>query len=341
MGNENNGINKTPSASSALLEVQNIKKYFPIYSKGFLKKEIGYVKAVDGVSFKLMHGETMGLVGESGCGKSTIGKTILRLIEPTDGQIIFDGQNLLQLKKEELRLKRRQMQMIFQDPYSSLDARMTASEIIEEPMIIHNMGDRIKRKKEVERLLGAVGLASFHGNRYPHEFSGGQRQRIGIARSLAVNPKLIICDEPVSALDVSVQAQVLNILKDLQKEYKLTYLFIAHGLSVVKHVSDRVGVMYLGKLVEIANKSDIYNNHMHPYTEALIAAIPIPEPGVNNGKLMTLEGEVPSPANPPKGCRFHTRCSKSDLCNGRCLTEEPELKQVEPNHWVACHLFDK
>lgn len=333
-------VQSDQTQSDMLLEVRHLKKYFPVYSKGIVKKAVGNIKAVDDVSFQLKRGEVLGLVGESGCGKSTIGKTILRLVEPTDGEIIVDGKDFRKLNKKELRLKRRDLQMIFQDPYSSLDARMTARQTIEEAMIIHNLGDRESMKKRVDYLLEVVGLASYHANRYPQEFSGGQRQRIGIARALAANPKLIICDEPVSALDVSVQAQVLNLLKDLQKEFNLTYLFIAHGLSVVKHVSDRVGVMYLGKLVELANKDELYGNHKHPYTAALMAAIPIPDPEKNEGRLVPLEGEVPSPANPPSGCRFHTRCSMAHRCNGRCEHEEPELRQVAPDHWVACHLMD-
>lgn len=326
------------TASETLLDVRGLKKYFPIYSNTLLKREVGAIKAVDGVSFQIKKGEVLGLVGESGCGKSTLGKTLLRLQEPTAGQVFLNGEDFLSLKKEELRLKRRDLQMVFQDPYSSLDPRMTASQIIEEAMIIHGIGDKESRKKRVNELLDVVGLASFHANRYPQEFSGGQRQRIGIARALATNPKMIVCDEPVSALDVSVQAQVLNLLKKLQKEYGLTYLFIAHGLSVVKHVSDRVGVMYLGKLVEVAEKEELYKNHLHPYTAALMNAIPVPDPSRGLEQLVPLRGEVPSPANPPKGCRFHTRCPNAKLCGGRCESEEPELKEVSPQHQVACHL---
>jgi oligopeptide/dipeptide ABC transporter ATP-binding protein len=338
MAMETNTYQIENAQSEVLLDVQGLKKYFPIYSKSLLKRKVGDIKAVDDVSFQLLRGEVLGLVGESGCGKSTIGKTILRLLEPTDGQILLNGDDFRALKKEELRLKRRDLQMIFQDPYSSLDPRMTAREIIEEAMIIHRLGDKESRKKRVDYLLDVVGLAAFHANRYPHEFSGGQRQRIGIARALAVDPKLIICDEPVSALDVSVQAQVLNLLKQLQKEFDLTYLFIAHGLSVVRHVSDRVGVMYLGKLVEIADKAELYGHHQHPYTAALMNAIPAPTPESNDKELVTLSGEVPSPANPPSGCRFHTRCEKAQQCNGRCSSEEPELRKISKNHWVACHL---
>ena len=325
------------SSSDIILEVRNLKKYFPIYSKSLIRRKTGDIKAVDGVSLSLHRGEVMGLVGESGCGKSTIGKTILRLQEPTEGEIYLDGKDLLSLSQKDLRRKRQEIQMIFQDPYSSLDARMTARQIIEEAMIIHHIGDRESRKEKVETLLEVVGLSAHHENRYPHEFSGGQRQRIGIARALAVSPRLLICDEPVSALDVSVQAQVLNLLKRLQEEYQLTYLFIAHGLSVVKHISDRVGVMYLGKIVELAEKHELYTHHLHPYTAALIAAIPVPDPGANENRLIPLSGEVPSPAKPPSGCRFHTRCEK---CTERCREEEPEFKEVSPGHWVACHLAE-
>ena len=321
-----------------LLEVTDLKKHFPIRGKGIFGGKGGAIKAVDGVSLQLRRGEVLGLVGESGCGKSTLGKTILRLHEPTEGSISLDGEDFLALRKEALRRKRKDIQMIFQDPYSSLDPRMTVKQIIEEPMKIHNMGDAAWRANRVNELLDVVSLASYHANRYPQEFSGGQRQRIGIARALAVNPKLIICDEPVSALDVSVQAQVLNLLKDLQKEFGLTYLFIAHGLSVVRHISDRVGVMYLGKLVEIANKTDLYERPRHPYTKALMAAIPIPKPGANENRLVPLGGEVPSPAKPPSGCRFHTRCPLAAQCGGRCEQEEPELREVESGHYVACFL---
>lgn len=326
--------NKKPEM---LLEVRELKKHFPIYSKGFFNKKIGSIKAVDGVSLQLTRGEVLGLVGESGCGKSTLGKAILRLVEPSSGEIFLEGENFRGFKKEKLRLKRRDLQMIFQDPYSSLDPRMTAEEIIEEALIIHNIGCKNDRKERIKNLLDVVGLASFYANRYPHEFSGGQRQRIGIARALACDPKLIVCDEPVSALDVSVQAQVLNLLKELQKEFGLSYLFIAHGLSVVKHMSDRIGVMYLGKIVEMTNKDRIYKNYLHPYTKALMDAIPAPDPKTNKDKLSTLKGEVPSPANPPTGCRFHTRCNKAYLCNGLCSIEEPNLREAFPNHWVACH----
>ncbi len=291
-----------------ILEVKHLKKHFPI-TKGFIfQKQVGAVKAVDDISFFIRKGETLGLVGESGCGKTTTGRVILRLMEATSGEAHFEGRNIFGLSKEELRRMRRNMQIIFQDPYSSLNPRMTVGDIIGEPLEIHNLARGKDKVRRVQELLEVVGLSPYHANRYPHEFSGGQRQRIGIARALAVNPKLIICDEPVSALDVSIQAQVLNLLQELQREFGLTYLFIAHDLSVVKHISDRIAVMYLGKLVEVAPTFELFSNPMHPYTEALLSAVPIPDPGMRRERIV-LPGDVPSPVNPPSGCRFHTRCN--------------------------------
>ncbi|TDT57238.1 ABC transporter ATP-binding protein [Fonticella tunisiensis] len=318
----------------ALLEVVNLKKYFPVES-GFLKKSVEYVKAVDDVSFKIYRGETLGLVGESGCGKSTTGRMLVNLLKPTSGEVRFEGKDITKLKGAEEREFRKNIQIIFQDPYASLNPRMTVGDIIAEPIKINRLAKGEEVEKRVLKLLEYVGLASYHRNRYPHEFSGGQRQRVGIARALAVNPKLIVCDEPVSALDVSIQAQVLNLLDDLQKEFKLTYLFIAHGLNVVKHVSDRVGVMYLGKLVEIGDADSLYDNPLHPYTKALLSAIPVPDPAKKRERII-LSGDVPSPLNPPEGCRFHTRCQS---CMEICKKKEPELKDVGQNHRVACHLY--
>lgn len=315
------------------MEVKNLTKHFPIRG-GLLGKVVGQVQAVDGVSFSITKGETLGLVGESGCGKSTTGRLILKLIEATAGEVYFQDQNLFALRGKELRKARRDMQIVFQDPYASLNPRMAVGDTIAEPMIIHGLAKGPELDKRVKKLLECVGLASYHASRYPHEFSGGQRQRIGIARALAVNPKLIVCDEPVSALDVSIQSQVLNLLKDLQDEFKLTYLFIAHGLNVVKHVSNRVGVMYLGKIVELAQGDTLYTSPKHPYTQALLSAIPIPDPTAKRERIV-LQGDVPSPVNPPTGCRFHTRCW---LAKDICQKEEPEFKEAEPGHFVACHL---
>ncbi len=323
-----------------LMEVKDLKKHFPISGGGIISRVVGHVKAVDGVSFDIRRGETLGLVGESGCGKTTIGKTILRLQEPTDGKVLFEGKNIYDLGREEMRKLRREMQIIFQDPYASLNPRMTVGEIIGEPLEIHGVARGADKQKRVSQLLDVVGLAPFHARRYPHEFSGGQRQRIGIARALALNPKLIICDEPVSALDVSIQSQVLNLLEDLQKEFNLTYLFIAHGLAVVKHVSDRVGVMYLGKMMEISPAKELYSNPLHPYTEALMSAIPIPDPTIRRERIV-LEGDVPSPVNPPKGCRFHTRCRYAAQVGEICRTVEPQLIDMGNDHLVACHLRTK
>lgn len=317
-----------------LLQVKDLKKYFPVSGGGIIPRVVGHIKAVDGVSFDVEAGETLGLVGESGCGKTTLGKVVLRLIEANAGSVIFENKDIFKLNREQMRRLRREMQIIFQDPYASLNPRMTVGEIIGEPLEIHGVARGAAKQKRVNQLLEVVGLASFHARRYPHEFSGGQRQRIGIARALALNPKLIVCDEPVSALDVSIQSQILNLLQELQEEFNLTYLFIAHGLAVVKHVSDRVGVMYLGKLVEVAVKQDIYASPQHPYTEALMSAIPIPDPTFRRERIV-LEGDVPSPMNPPQGCRFHTRCH---LVEEVCRHVEPPLLEAAPKHWVACHL---
>lgn len=316
-----------------ILEVRNLKKYFKV-GGGFLsKKHELTIRAVDDVSFTIRRGETFGLVGESGCGKTTLGQTIIRLYNPTAGQVIFDGADISKLGGAELRKHRRGLQMIFQDPSASLDPRMTVGSIVAEPLNIFGVGARAERRERVRELLKVVGLNQYFVNRYPHEFSGGQRQRIGIARSLALNPDLIICDEPVSALDVSIQAQVLNLLRKLQDEFNLTYLFIAHNLAVVAHISDRVGVMYLGKLVEIGESREITERPKHPYTQALISAVPIPVPGRRRDRII-LEGDVPSPANPPSGCRFHPRCP---IARADCAEAEPLLRELSPGHWVACH----
>lgn len=323
--------------AEVLLEIKNLKKYFDV-SKGFLKKDKTYVQAVDDVSFKIHKGETLGLVGESGCGKSTTGRTIIRLYEPTDGSIVFKGEDITKLKPSEMKKYRKAIQMIFQDPYASLNSRMTVGDIVREPLDIHNIGTPESRKKIVEDLLDAVGLNPDHAARYPHEFSGGQRQRIGIARALAVEPEFIICDEPISALDVSIQAQVINMLEDLQRERGLTYLFIAHDLSMVKHISDRIGVMYLGKIVELTDADELYSNPKHPYTQALLSAIPIPDPEVaKKNQRILLEGDVPSPINPPSGCRFRTRCQYAmDIC----AAEEPVTRELSEGHYCACHLYN-
>lgn len=319
-------------AETPLLEVKHLKKYFPIKG-GVFSKTIGHVYAVDDINFTLSKGETLGLVGESGCGKSTTGRAILRLIEPTDGELYFEGQNITQLEKSSMRALRREMQIIFQDPYASLNPRMTVGSIIGEPLEIHKIAKGAEKEERVALLLQKVGLRAEDMRKYPHEFSGGQRQRIGIARALALNPKLIVCDEPVSALDVSIQAQVINLLEDLQSEFGLSYLFIAHNLNVVEHISDRVAVMYLGQIVELASDTELYKNPQHPYTEALLSAVPIPDPTIKKKRII-LEGDVPSPINPPKGCHFHTRCMYKEKI---CEEIEPEFKDIGGGHWVACH----
>jgi oligopeptide/dipeptide ABC transporter ATP-binding protein len=322
------------NADGNLVEVKNLRKFFPVHSHFFSRTKI-FVQAVVGVNLFIRRGETLGLVGESGCGKSTLGRLILRLEEPTEGQILFENEDILQYDAERLRHLRRQMQIIFQDPYSSLNPRKTVGSIIGEPLIIHDIGTKKEREERVLRLMEVVGLRPEHINRYPHEFSGGQRQRIGIARALALNPKLIIADEPVSALDVSIQAQVLNLLEDLQGEFHLTYLFIAHDLSVVEHISDRVAVMHLGRLAELALSEDLYRSPKHPYTQALLSANPVPDPTLERKRIL-LQGEVPSPINPPSGCNFHTRCPYKFE---PCPKEVPQFKEIEPNHWVACYLY--
>jgi oligopeptide transport system ATP-binding protein len=316
-----------------LVEVRNLKKFFPVEARFFGKVKT-FVQAVSGVSLAIRRGETLGLVGESGCGKSTLGRLILRLEEATGGEVFFEGEDILKYDSVQMRRIRREMQIIFQDPYSSLNPRKTVGTIIEDPLITHRVGEKKERAERVLRLIDVVGLRAEHIDRYPHEFSGGQRQRIGIARALALNPKLVIADEPVSALDVSIQAQVLNLLQDLQDEFHLTYLFIAHDLSVVKHVSDRVAVMHLGRIAELASNEDLYRNPRHPYTQALLSANPVPDP-TQERKRILLRGEVPSPIDPPAGCNFHTRCpSRFEICS----REIPLLQEIEPTHWVACHL---
>lgn len=318
-----------------LLVVKNLKKYFPIMG-GFFRKTVGNVQAVEDVSFTIKKGETLGIVGESGCGKSTTGRTLLRLLEKTEGEVYYDGREIFGLPKDEMIKLRTRMQIIFQDPYSSLNPRKTVAQICGEALVEHGMAKSGKDVNEkVSEVIERCGLAPYHIRRYPHEFSGGQRQRIGIARALALNPEFIVCDEPVSALDVSIQSQVINLLMDLQEERELTYLFISHDLSVVKHISDRIGVMYLGSIVELAPKSDLYKEPLHPYTQALLSAIPVPDPTAKKNRII-LTGDIPSPANPPAGCRFHTRCP---YAMEKCKTMIPEFKEAAPDHFVACHLI--
>lgn len=320
--------------SEALIKVENVKKYFPIRT-GTFQKITGSVKAVDGISFEIKKGETLGLVGESGCGKSTLGRTIIRLLEKTAGNVYFDGKDLYKANKKELRDLRTQMQIIFQDPYSSLNPRLNVGQIVGESLLDHELCPKSEVQDRVVEAITKCGLAPYHIRRYPHEFSGGQRQRIGIARALILNPKFVVCDEPVSALDVSIQAQIINLLSELQEQMGLTYLFISHDLSVVKHISHRVGVMYLGTMVELAKKEELYSNPLHPYTKALMSAVPIPDPTLKRNRII-LQGDIPSPANPPKGCKFHTRCPyKMDIC----CEKDPEYKDVGGGHFVACHLI--
>jgi oligopeptide transport system ATP-binding protein len=321
-----------------LLQVDDLVMHFPIY-RGVIQRQVGAVRAVDGVSFDIKRGETLGLVGESGCGKSTTGRTILQLYKPTAGSVTFDGTNLITLKGEQLRQMRRKMQMIFQDPYASLNPRMTVAQLIGEPLMVHNVATGAEINQRVEHLLKLVNLNPTFASRYPHEFSGGQRQRIGVARALALQPSFIICDEPISALDVSIQAQVVNLLEELQQQFNLTYLFIAHDLSMVKHISDRVAVMYLGVIVELAPRDALYSQPLHPYTQALLSAVPIPDPVADAKRKRTiLQGDVPSPANPPSGCRFRTRCP---IAEAVCAESRPEFREIKPGHFVACFFAER
>lgn len=323
--------------NDVLLRVEDLMMHFPIY-RGVFQRQVGAVRAVDGVSFDVMRGETLGLVGESGCGKSTTGRAILQLYKPTGGDVHFEGKDLVKLKGEEMRQMRRKMQMIFQDPYASLNPRMTVGQLVGEPLVVHNVATGAEISERVAHLLELVNLNPAFATRYPHEFSGGQRQRIGVARALALQPSFIICDEPISALDVSIQAQVVNLLEELQEQFNLTYLFIAHDLSMVRHISKRVAVMYLGVIVELADRDDLYKEPLHPYTQALLSAVPIPDPLADAKRQRTiLEGDVPSPVNPPSGCRFRTRCP---IAEPRCAESRPEFREVKPGHFVACHLVN-
>lgn len=326
------------ATSEVLLHVQDLKMHFPIY-KGLLRRQVGAVHAVDGISFDVHRGETLGLVGESGCGKSTTGRAILQLYTPTSGEVDFDGVDIIKLKGEELRHTRRKMQMIFQDPYASLNPRMSIGEIVGEPLIVHNIASGKEVDDRVAHLLELVKLNPSFSTRYPHEFSGGQRQRIGIARALALQPSFIVCDEPISALDVSIQSQVVNLLQELQEQFNLTYLFIAHDLSMVRHISDRVAVMYLGVMVELADSNALYTNPLHPYSQALLSAVPIPDPVLEvKRQRVLLEGDVPSPVNPPSGCRFRTRCP---IAESICAEKRPDFRELKPGHFVACHFADR
>ncbi len=319
-----------------LAQVRGLVKHFPITRGTIRRRVVGQIRAVDGVSFDLYRGETLGLVGETGSGKTTVGRTMLRLYEPTEGEVIFDGVDLMSMKGKDLDRMRRRISMIFQDPFASLNPRMTIGSIVGEPLVVHEAGNKKERQARVQQLLELVGLNPHFVNRYPHEFSGGQQQRIGIARALALDPELVICDEPISSLDVSIQAQIVNLLGRLQVELGLTYLFIAHDLSMVRHISDRIAVMYLGKIVELADRDSIYLNPLHPYTQALMSAVPIPDPDLlETRERIILKGDIPSPANPPTGCNFHTRCPVAR--EERCPIEEPELRELRPGHWVACH----
>ncbi len=328
------GDGKAPADSDVLLKIEGLRMYFPITRGLFVQRQVGAVQAVDGLDFFIKKGETLGLVGESGCGKSTAGRAILQLYKPTAGKVIFKGEDITQARKDDMRRLRRQMQMIFQDPYASLNPRMTVGDIIGEPLGVHKIASGKARDERVQELLQVVGLNPYFANRYPHEFSGGQRQRIGIARALAVNPEFIVADEPISALDVSIRAQIINLMEDLQAEFDLTYLFIAHDLSVVRHISDRVAVMYLGKIVEIADRKELYENPMMPYTKALLSAVPLPDPEIEaRRERIILKGDVPSPINPPKGCHFHTRCP---IAIDACKEIDPPLQEKSPGHWAAC-----
>ncbi|MBI4506793.1 MAG: ABC transporter ATP-binding protein [Chloroflexi bacterium] len=336
MADESPGLaGSAGSPNGALVEVRELKVHFPIYRGLIIQRQVGAVKAVDGVSFAIRKGETLGLVGESGCGKTTTGRALLQLYRPTGGEVLFDRQSLIRLRGDRMRRMRRRMQMIFQDPYASLNPRMTVGSIVGEPLEIHGLARGGAKRERVAELLQLVGLNPYYANRYPHEFSGGQRQRIGIARALAVQPEFIVCDEPISALDVSIQAQIVNLLIELQQQFHLTYLFISHDLNVVRHVSDRVAVMYLGKIVETADRDELYRSPLHPYSKALLSAVPVPDPQMERQReRIILYGDIPSPARPPTGCRFHTRCP---IAQDICQRVEPEFREATRGHWVACH----